>query len=107
MLKKINVFNIYRKLLFRLTVPNYALSLLARLFLCREGWRNISSRFCHCELWAALQSQGRQQSKLPGVGKKKSKGNVKNSFWPRKIRHVTAVPLVYLRVLAYLCGREI
>ena len=45
------------------------LSLLARLFpCCVRRRRNISSRSCHCALWTALRSQGRQQSMMPGGG---------------------------------------
>ena len=51
-----------------LSDANATLSLLARLFLCCVRRKNISSRSCHSALWAALRSQGRQQSMLPGGG---------------------------------------
>ena len=75
-------------------------TLLSRLFLCSiKPAKIISSRSCHCALWAALRSQGRCPSMLPGSGKFCKK--------PRRIPHITAVSVAYLRVLAYLFGREI
>ena len=68
---------------------------------------NISSKTCHRRIWAALRSQGRRQSSCGTFCEKNSKCDVKNSFWPRKIQHVTAVPFAYLQVLAYFFGREI
>ena len=68
---------------------------------------NISYKTCHRTLWAVLRSHCRM---LPGGGKfckKNLKGDVKNLFLSRKIRHDTAVPLAYLQVLAYLFWREI
>ena len=53
-----------------LSDANSTLSFLARLFPCCIRRRSIiSSRSCHCTMWAALQSQGRQESMLPGGGK--------------------------------------
>ena len=52
-----------------LSDANTTLSLLVHLFPCCEGRRNISSRSCHCALWAVLRSQGRRLSMLPGGGK--------------------------------------
>ena len=57
--------------------------------LCGRGW--------HYDRKADTSPVARWQKIL----QKKSKGDVKNLFWPRKIRHVTVVPLVYLRVLVY------
>ena len=51
-----------------LSDANTTLSPLARLFPCCVIRKNISSRSCHRALWAALRSQGRQQSMLPGGG---------------------------------------
>ena len=88
-----------------LSDANTTLSPRVRLFPHCSRRRNISSRSCHRDLWAALRSQGRQQSMLPGgrtFCKKNIKGDVKNLFWP-----VMAVPLAYLQVLANHFGREI
>ena len=53
-----------------LSDANSTLSFLTRVFPCCIRRRsNISSRSCHCTMWAALQSQGRQQSMSPGGGK--------------------------------------
>ena len=43
---------------------------------------------------------------LERSAKKPSKDDVKNLFWPWKLRPVTAVLLAFLRVLAYHFGRE-
>ena len=68
---------------------------------------NISSKTCHRTLWAALRSHRPCCQAAENSAKKKLKGDVKNLFLSRKIRHDTAVPLAYLRLLAYLFLREI
>ena len=67
---------------------------------------NISSKPSHHTLWAALRCIGHVARRWKTL-QKKLKGDVKNLFLSRKIRHDTAVPLAYLRVLAYLFWREI
>ena len=61
---------------------------------------NISSKTCHCTLWAVLRSHRPCCQAAENSAKK-------NLFLSRKIRHDTAVPLAYLRLLAYLFLREI
>ena len=48
---------------------------------------NVSSRSCHCVLWAALQSQGKV-ARWRKILEKNSKGDVKNMYWQRKIRPI-------------------
>ena len=63
---------------------------------------NISSKTCHHTLWVALRLNCPCSQAAENFAKKNSKCDVKNLFWPRKIRHVTVVPLAYLRVIVYL-----
>ena len=80
------------------------LSLLARLFLC-------------CGPDPATETCGQRNNRKAGsspccqvakhFAKNPSKGDVKNLFWPRKIRPVMAVPLAYLRVFVYHFSWEV
>ena len=65
-----------------LSDANSTLSFLTRMFPCCIIRRsNISSRSCHCTMWAALQSEGRQQSMLPGGRKLWRK-----KLWRKKLK---------------------
>ena len=59
----------------------------ATLFLLSRRVVNVSSRSCHCVLWAVLQSQGKV-ARWWKILEKNSKGDVKNTFWQRKIRPI-------------------